>query len=336
MLTQKGLRDKQAANSALTIRFCVVLALASFIATLGLMIDSAVTVVGAMLIAPLMRPILALAYGLVLLDWRNILRGGLPTGIGVMITIFTAIMAEQLFELKGPTQEEISRIHPSLIDLGVAVAAGLAATMASNRPNIADSLPGVAIAVALVPPLCVVGLFYSTGVDDAAIGAFTLFAINLGAIILCAILVFLIDGYGKLTGALPGVLVTTLLLFWLSPGLVRSMEELSDRDQIQMVVVDYLRDEFRDNGTIHPKDLSRIMASVHSDHVSVFVEILAPAGSFDGDKMDVLFERISSLFDVPVNLKVQTLVTEEVTRYPYSAVDGEPMRYGTESLVPRK
>lgn len=336
MESKESLWRKQIGYSSLTARFCIVLALAAFIASLGLMIDSSVIVIGAMLIAPLMRPILALAYGFVAMEKRIILRSLITAIIGVLITVLTAVGTEHIFNLTGPTQELLNRTQPSLIDLGVAIAAGLAATIAINRPNIADSLPGVAVAVALVPPVCAVGLFLSVGSTNAAIGAMTLFVINFAAIVLCAILVFVVDGYGAIWGALLGALVMSAILIVLSPALLLSLEEISAKDKIQMEVVSYLRDYFEKFGDVHPYDLSRVLVEVHDDHISSFVEIEAPASTFTKDRADELFRRIDGIFDVPVNLKIQTLVTEEVTLYPYQQSEGVEPKYGVDVLVPRK
>lgn len=142
----------QVSYSALSLQFLLILGLASTIASLGLMADSAVAIVGAMLIAPLMRPILAIAYGVVTGNPRMLSRAVVTLSIGVLTTVLLAWLMEQLLGLREPTTEILARTRPSMIDLGVAVAAGIAAGLASVRRNVADTLPGVAIAVALVPP----------------------------------------------------------------------------------------------------------------------------------------------------------------------------------------
>ena len=100
---------KQAASSAFTVRFFLMLALAGFIASLGLMGDSTVTIVGAMLIAPLMRPIVSVAYGLVILDGRIVFRSFITIVMGIIATIMVALFAEILFGLQQPTREMLSR-----------------------------------------------------------------------------------------------------------------------------------------------------------------------------------------------------------------------------------
>ena len=207
---EKVLHKSQVSYSALTSQFLLVLTLSTSIASLGLMADSAVAVVGAMLIAPLMKPILAYAYGIVAADWRLQLRAAITMFAGVFVTMFVAGLAEKIIGLRGPTEQIMSRTQPSLIDLGVAIAAGVAASLASTRRNIADTLPGVAIAVALVPPLCVAGIGFSEGNWHVGWGATLLFAVNLVAIVLAAAIVFFAEGIWSSSSCFPWIVVDDL------------------------------------------------------------------------------------------------------------------------------
>jgi uncharacterized hydrophobic protein (TIGR00271 family) len=169
-------------------RFTVLLLLSTIIATYGIIGDSTATVIGAMIIAPLMRPIMATAAGLVMGDMKRaglsflVVVAGVAGVIGLTwllteITIMRAISFETNSQITG-------RISPRLIDLYAALAAGAAGAFALSRDDIADSLPGVAIAISLVPPLCVVGIGLAEGEVDVALGATLLFLTNLLAILL--------------------------------------------------------------------------------------------------------------------------------------------------------
>jgi uncharacterized hydrophobic protein (TIGR00271 family) len=169
-------------------RFAVLLFLSTFIATYGVIGDSTATVIGAMIIAPLMRPIMAATAGLVMGNLKRagfsflIVVAGVVGVIGLSfllteITITRVISFETNLQLTG-------RISPRLLDLYVALAAGAAGAFALSRDDVADSLPGVAMAIALVPPLCVVGIGLAQGEIDAATGAFLLFLTNFLAILL--------------------------------------------------------------------------------------------------------------------------------------------------------
>jgi uncharacterized hydrophobic protein (TIGR00271 family) len=169
-------------------RFAVLLFLSTYIATYGVIGDSAATVIGAMIIAPLMRPIMAVTAGLVMGNLKRagfsflIILAGVVGVIGLSwllteITVTRVISFDTNSQLSG-------RIAPRLLDLYVALAAGAAGAFALSRDDVADSLPGVAMAIALVTPLCVVGIGLAQGEPDAALGAFLLFLTNFLAILL--------------------------------------------------------------------------------------------------------------------------------------------------------
>lgn len=168
-------------------RFWVLLALAVVIATMGLLGDSTATVIGAMIVAPLMTPIMATAAALVTGRLDRAAASGLLVLAGVAGVVVLAWVIGTLytgvidFETNG---QLAARTAPRIIDLFAALASGAAGAFCMSREDIADSLPGVAIAISLVPPLCVVGLALSIGEWGAARGALLLFATNVLAILL--------------------------------------------------------------------------------------------------------------------------------------------------------
>ena len=167
-------------------RFWMLLGLASVIATAGLVADSTATVIGAMIVAPLMTPILGTALGVVLADRRGLLRSlGYVVG-GALVVIAIAFL---IGVLASPPDAYVAngqisaRIHPRLIDLLAALATGTVGAFALARSDVSDTLPGVAIAISLVPPLAVVGLLLQVQRYGDALGAFLLFATNVTAIV---------------------------------------------------------------------------------------------------------------------------------------------------------
>jgi len=169
-------------------RFTALLFLSTIIATYGVIGDSVATVIGAMIIAPLMRPIMATAAALVTGEMKRAASSFLVVVAGVIGVIglawlLTEINAATIISVE--TNSQISgRISPRLIDLYAALAAGAAGAFAMSRDDVADSLPGVAIAISLLPPLCVVGIGLSEGQWDVAGGAMLLFMTNFLSILL--------------------------------------------------------------------------------------------------------------------------------------------------------
>jgi len=189
--------SQMAAGARADVDFYTLISLSSAIALFGLLLDSGAVIIGAMLVAPLMSPILSLAQGIVQGSPHLIQRAGKSTFKGTVISIGVSAMLTLLFVLPGtpPTAEIMARVHPNLLDLGVALAAGAAAAYAVSRKSVAAALPGVAISVALVPPLCVVG--YGLGMSEFGIagGALLLYLTNLGGIVLVGAVVFLMMGF---------------------------------------------------------------------------------------------------------------------------------------------
>ena len=185
--------------------FFLLVLLSSVIATLGLIVDSPAVIIGAMLVAPLMSPIIGLGLASIRGDDRlardafsALLRGAL---LAILVSFllswgntfmpFTDLQADQL------PKEILARTQPSPIDLAIALAGGLAAAFALAMPNISAALPGVAIATALMPPLCTVGIGLAFQRWDVAGGAFLLFSTNAITIAFAAMLVFYVLGFTR-------------------------------------------------------------------------------------------------------------------------------------------
>jgi uncharacterized hydrophobic protein (TIGR00271 family) len=178
--------------------YAVMLLLSVSIATLAILQDSTAVVIGAMLIAPLMTPIMGTAAAIVN-GWRGRMLSSLTlvaisvvAAIGVAFIIATWIPA--LVPIASNSQVA-SRVSPTLLDMAIALAAGAAGAYATVDDRVSSSLPGVAIAVALVPPLGVVGVTLYAGSGDDAIGAFLLFLTNFVSIILASVFVFFLTGF---------------------------------------------------------------------------------------------------------------------------------------------
>lgn len=181
--------------SRLSAPFILLMALSSMLATLGLFLNNAPVVIGAMLLAPLMGPLVSLAMGILRND-EKLLKSALKVlAIGTGLTLMVAAMTTLLIPFEQVTNEIRARLQPNILDLGVAVVSGFAAAYAHARENIQKSLPGVAVAVALVPPACVMGIGLGWMDWQVISGAGLLFATNLVGIALAGMFAFLILGF---------------------------------------------------------------------------------------------------------------------------------------------
>ena len=191
--TNAYVRIRRAARP--NIDYYVLISLAAVIAGLGLVANSAAVVIGAMLVAPLMSPIVGTGLATVLGDTR-FLRLNIGAVLrGSLLAIFVGMIVG-IFQIGDPLNSELlARTQPSLLDLAIAWFSGMAAAFALSRSNAAGALPGVAIAAALVPPLATVGITFTAGYFVESFGALLLFVTNFVAIGTATALVFIILGF---------------------------------------------------------------------------------------------------------------------------------------------
>jgi uncharacterized hydrophobic protein (TIGR00271 family) len=147
-----------------------------------------------MLVAPLMSPIVATGIGIVFGDVLTLRNALTSTLQGVVAAIFIALLSTVISPLATATPEVLARTQPSLLDLMVALVSGMAGAYAIARKEVGEALPGVAIAAALMPPVCTIGIGIALGSVTITLGALLLFATNLVAIIFASVLVFLLLG----------------------------------------------------------------------------------------------------------------------------------------------
>lgn len=177
-------------DASLTESFVVLTIGASLIASLGLLANNAAVVIGAMVVAPWILPLRTAVFAVMIGDWKLLPRAALTLLIGAVITTVLSIGLGLLFQANGllipdSFPEEIqSRLKPTVLDLGIALAAGSVATYAKVVPGAVSSMAGTAIAVALVPPVCAMGLTLATGHLEDARGAGLLYAANLLGILI--------------------------------------------------------------------------------------------------------------------------------------------------------
>ncbi len=181
-------------------RFWALLILASAIATYGLLGDSVATVIGAMIVAPLMLPIMGLAFGISIGDRKAIVSSLLVAISGIALAIGVGYLLSLPYAATVSAMQStqiLSRTSPRLLDLLAALATGLAGAFAMGRKDISDTLPGVAIAISLVPPLANVGILLASKQPDLAAGSALLFITNYLAIVLTGTFMFAVLGFPR-------------------------------------------------------------------------------------------------------------------------------------------
>ena len=212
------------------------------IATLGLLSNSAAVIIGAMLIAPLMLPIRGLAFGILDAD-RNLIKASI---VSILVGTVTAIgISAVLGATTGIAQygsEVYARSQPTLLDLAIAVTAGALAGFAKVEPKLSNTIAGTAIAVALMPPVCVVGLWLAQLEFNQSLGAMLLYATNLFGITLACMVAFMLAGYAPFNRARRPIGVTMFFTGLLVVPLGFSTLQLLQQNRLESAVKTALLD----------------------------------------------------------------------------------------------
>lgn len=184
--------EKLITDSTPDFDFFLLMTLSILMATFGVLIDSVAVIIGSMLIAPLLSPILSFSLGIVMSDSKLISRSFYTVVKSFVVGVIAAALATLLFSSSdsGIPGEVASRIEPSLVYFFVAVIAGFAVSYSLVRPDLNATLPGIAVAVALIPPLAVVGFGIAKFEWAIVSGSFVLFLINVIGIIFASTLSF--------------------------------------------------------------------------------------------------------------------------------------------------
>lgn len=219
-----------------TSTFVTLIILSTLLATVGLFLNSASVVIGAMLLAPLMQPIVSFSMGLLRFDMDLFWHGLRTTLGGVALVLLASLFVTLIVPFQTMTSEIAGRLHPTLLDLLVAIVSGIAAAYAKNNRKIIGSLAGVSIAVALVPPIATAGI--GLGWHDFAIftNAFLLFLTNFAGIVFAAAFTFMVLGFSPLKRAQRGLLISIVSLLLISIPLYFSFAQMTKDARIREVL----------------------------------------------------------------------------------------------------
>lgn len=212
--------------------YLVLMVLSTMLASFGLYANSAAVVIGAMLVAPLMAPIVSLAMGLLRAQSFLMTSSVIKIIVGVVMALGASALFAYLLPTVDLTPEMLNRINPTLLDLGVAILSGIAAAYTKSYKEISQNLAGVAIAVALVPPLSVAGIALGYGDIPSFLGAFLLFFTNLVGIVLAAVVTFQLLGYSGVVKSKKGVAFVVVLLLGVMYPLSISYDQMIEKYNI--------------------------------------------------------------------------------------------------------
>jgi uncharacterized hydrophobic protein (TIGR00271 family) len=214
-------------NAQASTSFVMFMVLSTLLASFGLYANSAPVIIGAMILAPLMAPIVSLAMAFARQDEALLVVSSKTLVKGFLVAIGCATLLSLWLPLQLETAEISARLRPTLLDLGIAIISGIAGAYANARSEAAKSLAGVAIAVALVPPLAVVGIGLGWMSFKVAGGALLLFVTNLAGIVFAASATFLLMGFAPFSRARKGIILALIAVAIVSIPLALSFNQLA-------------------------------------------------------------------------------------------------------------
>ncbi len=212
----KDLFSSLRSSAGFSYTYLTLMILSALLATTGLFANSTPVVIGAMILSPLMSPIVSLSMGIIRSDRAFLEQSTKTLAIGIVMALLFSSLLTLLIPLHEITPQMQGRLNPNLLDLMVAIFSGIAAAYATAKEEVAKSLAGVAIAVALVPPLSVAGIGVGLWDIDLIYGSSLLFLTNLVGITLSASLTFIVLGYAPVTRAKKGILFTLVMLLFIT------------------------------------------------------------------------------------------------------------------------
>lgn len=305
--------------SGLTANFLVLLAGSTLIATLGLFQNSPAVIIGAMIIAPLMRPLVALSLATLTGDAKLLARAVITLVVGTIAGVVISGAMALLFRSLELTPEMLARTHPTLLDLGVAIFAGAVGAYCQADEKLSDTLAGVAIAVALVPPLSVVGIGLAFGSFRVCIGAALLYATNLIGITIAGSLVFVLMGFTPLHQAKKGLAISAAVSIVLIVPLALSMRELVIENQISIKIKSILREKTL---TFRGVQLREVQVERLRKPMVVVATVLAPEQPISLRQVALVHDFLARELDMPLEFKLRIISAQEMSSLDFVPDDG--------------
>ncbi|WP_029033665.1 DUF389 domain-containing protein [Salinimicrobium terrae] len=280
-------------NSMVSTPFMTMMILSTLIATFGLFANSSPVIIGAMILAPVIAPIVSFSMGMVRYDISMLKESFITITAGTLISLVFAAVVSLLIPLKVLTPEIEARLSPTLLDMGIAVSSGIAAAYAHSNEGIAKSLAGVAIAVALVPPLAVSGIGIGWWDWEVFSGAILLYATNLAGIILFGGLTFLLLGFAPFKRAKMGLVYTLIIVVLVAVPLSLSFNRIMQEANITRAL----------EGTTIENVVLRDVQIRFGTPMVVSLRLVGPE-NMSSQKIQAVKKEIENRIELPVRLEV--------------------------------
>ena len=307
------IRESLVTDSKLDQNYVILILSSCLIATFGLLINSAAVIIGAMIVAPLMLPLRGFSFATLEGDAKLLRSSAEAIAFGTIIAVSCSLVIGLVIGIPQFGSEIWSRTQPNLIDLLIAIVAGGISGYAKIRPEMSDAIPGTAIAVALMPPLCVIGLTLSQGQWEAAFGASLLYLTNLIGINLACIVVYVWGGYARSNELSRNLSwgVSIVLIIMLAIPLGISFWQLINQAKVNSSINKILVTESRFNRKNIEVESLRVNWKTKPHSVLLKVKVAEPISSTEVKVVEQLLTRELNktfivIFDVTASQRIQS------------------------------
>ncbi len=306
-------------NTHFSFSFIILLVVSSIVSTLGLLLNNTAVIIGGMIISPLMWPLMKISIGITY-ERKLLIRHAISLLLlSILISLIAAYLIATISPLKHLNNEILTRTTPTILDIFVALSAGIIAAMALIQKKISSSLAGVAIATSLMPPLCVAGIGLSLYSFDTFSGGFLLFLANVVSIIFSSILVFLIVGVKKNRGIYlqaKGILTTAIALIITAVPLAISLKNYTFKINAYDTTSQILTQEFNHiSPEIYVQNITTNLESQNNpNRINISADLLIP------EKVTINYQQKATIINhlesalnkkIDLNLHIQKNITLE-------------------------
>lgn len=281
--------------------FYVLIFLSTVIATFGLLMGNTAVIIGAMLVSPLMEPILGIAFSSLTRNGPFVWLSVLTVISGILFAVLLSYVLTLPFISLGLSVEILSRIKPSLLDMFIALATGFIAGYAKVRKSIGGAIYGVAISISLIPPLCVIGIGIAHGRLDIFAGSALLFLTNLVSIIFSGILAFLFLEIDYFRKSLKSLLFPGLSVLILAAPLTFGLYALQQQKRLETELEDILRAK---TYTFRRIDIISIHSDVFHEPATMEVVVRGKEGDITEKQVALVETLLRKKVGIPVELTV--------------------------------
>ena len=290
-------------SASFSYTYLTLMILSTLLATTGLFANSSPVIIGAMILAPLMAPIISLSMGVARADEYLLIKSAKTLVIGIFMALLFSSIYTLFIPLEQITSEMQGRLNPNLLDLMVAIFSGIAGAYATSKEKVAKSLAGVAIAVALVPPLSVTGIGLGLGNIDVILGSFLLFITNLVGITLSATLTFMVLGYAPIKRAKKGIFYTSILMALITVPLFISFMQVVEKNDYMSKLNSIKTLEFND------KKIELNIKSLENKSTAIFLDIeVVSSKHLDLGNYNFIKQKLEEQVDKKIVLKIIPII----------------------------